>query len=85
MVRLPGMDLVRHHDPVWRVLDHVPQRVLHLRVKVVLVLCRRVLALSSFARRVRRIVAGKVFAAVAAACKSGKRWIWSRWPTFEKV
>lgn len=49
---LPGMDLVRHHDPVWRVLDHVPQRVLHLRVEVALVFCRRVQGLPSFAGRV---------------------------------
>lgn len=45
----PGMDLVRHHDPIWRVLGNAPQRVLHPCVKVVLVLCRCVLALPGFA------------------------------------
>lgn len=69
---LPGMDLVCHHDPIWRVLDHAPQRVLHPRVKVVLVFCRCVLALPGFAWCVRWIVTGKVFTAVAAACKPEK-------------
>ena len=49
-VCLPGVDLVRHHDTLGRVLDHAPQRVLHpLSVKAVLVLGRRLLALTGFA------------------------------------
>lgn len=37
-VDLPGVNLVRHHDMLWCVLDHAPQRVLHPSVEVVLVL-----------------------------------------------
>lgn len=50
VVRVPGVDLVFHHDMLGRVLDHAPQRVLHPVVEAVLVLCRRLLALAGFAR-----------------------------------
>ncbi len=70
VVRVPGVHLVCHHDMLRRVLDHAPQRVLHPGVEAVLVLCLRLQALAGFARCVWWIIAGKVFAAVAAACKS---------------
>lgn len=46
--RVPGVDLVRHHDMLWRVLDHAPQRVLHPSVEAALVLRRCFLALTGF-------------------------------------
>lgn len=48
-VCVPGVDLVRHHDMVRRVLDHAPQRVLYTSVKAVLVLCLWLLGLTGFA------------------------------------
>ena len=62
---VPGMDLIGHHDWFWGVLDHGPQGVLHtLFIGVALL---RLLALSGLPRCVRRVITGKVLAAVAAA------------------
>lgn len=73
LLRLPGVHLVCHHDTFRCALDYAPQRVLHLSLKVVLMLRQCVLALTGFAWRIWRIIARKVFAAVAAACKP-KMW-----------
>lgn len=69
LLRLPGVHLVCHHDMFGCVLDYAPQRVLHLTLKVMLVLCCCLLALTGFAWCIGRVIAGKVFAAVAAAWK----------------
>lgn len=69
-VALPGVHLVCHHDMIGRLLDHAPQRALHLTLKVMLVLCGCFLALTGFVWCIWRVIAGKVFAAVAAACES---------------
>lgn len=60
------MDLVGHHDWLGGALDHGPERVLHGVLERGPL--RHLLVLARLTRRVRRVVAGKVLAAVAAAC-----------------
>lgn len=66
---LPGADLIGHHDGFWRLLDHAPQRVVHVLLEGGTLPLLGLSGLACFLRRVRRIVACEVLAAVAAACE----------------
>lgn len=66
---LPGADLIGHHDGFWRLLDHAPQRVVHVLLEGRTLPLLGLSGLARLSGRVRGIVACKVLAAVAAACE----------------